>query len=145
METSLHLRWFSRLQIWSVRRERQKSIYSTANRTPAFQSVTIHSINGMIICCDFDAHVPVWQLAGSWREGGPCVVYGGSVGFWKVDRTQRVSASVDWIMDLETTRYNTFYIQWNHYKKFYVWVSVHHKSILYKESTRCNFGSIVYY
>jgi len=27
---------------------------------------------------------------------------------------------------------------------FYVWVSVHHKSILYKESTRCNFGSIVY-
>ena len=28
--------------------------------------------------------------------------------------------------------------------EFYVWVSVHHKSILYKESTRCNFGSIVY-
>ena len=27
---------------------------------------------------------------------------------------------------------------------FYVWVSVHHKSILYKEPTRCNFGSIVY-
>ena len=28
--------------------------------------------------------------------------------------------------------------------KFYVSVSVHHKSILYKEPTRCNFGSIVY-
>ena len=27
---------------------------------------------------------------------------------------------------------------------FYVWVSVHHNSILYKEPTRCNFGSIVY-
>ena len=27
---------------------------------------------------------------------------------------------------------------------FYVRVSVHHKSILYKEPTRCNFGSIVY-
>jgi hypothetical protein len=27
---------------------------------------------------------------------------------------------------------------------FYVWVSVHHKSISYKETTRCNFGSIVY-
>jgi hypothetical protein len=27
---------------------------------------------------------------------------------------------------------------------FYVWVSVHHKSILYKEPTRCIFGSIVY-
>jgi hypothetical protein len=27
---------------------------------------------------------------------------------------------------------------------FYVWVSVNHKSILYKEPTRCNFGSIVY-
>ena len=27
---------------------------------------------------------------------------------------------------------------------FHVWVSVHHKSILYKELTRCNFGSIVY-
>jgi hypothetical protein len=27
---------------------------------------------------------------------------------------------------------------------FYDWVSVHHKSILYKETTRCNFGSIVY-
>ena len=27
----------------------------------------------------------------------------------------------------------------------HVWVSVHHKSILYKEPTRCNFGSIVYY
>jgi hypothetical protein len=26
---------------------------------------------------------------------------------------------------------------------FYVWVSVHHNSILYKEPTRCNFGSIV--
>ena len=28
--------------------------------------------------------------------------------------------------------------------KFYACVSVHHKSILYKEPTRCNFGSIVY-
>ena len=28
------------------------------------------------------------------------------------------------------------------YLFFYVWVSVHHKSILYKEPTRCNFGSI---
>ena len=27
---------------------------------------------------------------------------------------------------------------------FYIWVSVHHKSIAYKEPTRCNFGSIVY-
>jgi len=27
---------------------------------------------------------------------------------------------------------------------FYVCVSVHHNSILYKEPTRCNFGSIVY-
>jgi hypothetical protein len=27
---------------------------------------------------------------------------------------------------------------------FYVRVSVHHKSISYKEPTRCNFGSIVY-
>ena len=27
---------------------------------------------------------------------------------------------------------------------FFVWVSVHHNSILYKEPTRCNFGSIVY-
>ena len=27
---------------------------------------------------------------------------------------------------------------------FYVWVSVHRKSILYKEPTRCNFGSIAY-
>jgi hypothetical protein len=27
---------------------------------------------------------------------------------------------------------------------FYVWFSVHHKSILHKEPTRCNFGSIVY-
>ena len=27
---------------------------------------------------------------------------------------------------------------------FYVWVSVHRKSILYKEPTRCNFDSIVY-
>jgi hypothetical protein len=27
---------------------------------------------------------------------------------------------------------------------FYVSVSVHHKSILYKEPTRCNFGSVVY-
>ena len=27
---------------------------------------------------------------------------------------------------------------------FYVWVSVRHKSILYKEATRCNFGSIIY-
>jgi len=27
---------------------------------------------------------------------------------------------------------------------FYVWVSVQHKSILYKEPTRCNFGAIVY-
>ena len=26
---------------------------------------------------------------------------------------------------------------------FYVWVSVHHNSIIYKEPTRCNFGSIV--
>jgi len=29
-------------------------------------------------------------------------------------------------------------------KEFYVWVSVYHKSILYKEPTRCNFGSVVY-
>ena len=28
--------------------------------------------------------------------------------------------------------------------KFYVWFSVHHNSIIYKEPTRCNFGSIVY-
>jgi hypothetical protein len=27
---------------------------------------------------------------------------------------------------------------------FYVCVSVHHNSILYKEPTRCSFGSIVY-
>ena len=27
---------------------------------------------------------------------------------------------------------------------FYVCISVHHNSILYEESTRCNFGSIVY-
>ena len=27
---------------------------------------------------------------------------------------------------------------------FYVWISVHHKSILYKEPTRCYCGSIVY-
>ena len=27
--------------------------------------------------------------------------------------------------------------------QFYVCVSVHHKSILYKEPTRCNFGIIV--
>jgi hypothetical protein len=27
---------------------------------------------------------------------------------------------------------------------FYVWFSVHHNSVLYKEPTRCNFGSIVY-
>jgi len=94
IEASLHLRWFSGLQIWSVRRERQKSIYCTANRIPAFQSVASQSISGMIICCDFDAHVPVWQLAGSWRGGGRCVLYGGSVGFWEVDRTQKVSAPV---------------------------------------------------
>ena len=31
------------------------------------------------------------------------------------------------------------------YYLFYVWVSVHHNSILYKEPTRCNFGSIVYW
>ena len=28
--------------------------------------------------------------------------------------------------------------------EFYVWVSVHHNSILCKEPTRCNFGCIVY-
>ena len=28
--------------------------------------------------------------------------------------------------------------------RLHVWVSVHHNSILYKEPTRCNFGSIVY-
>ena len=28
---------------------------------------------------------------------------------------------------------------------FYVWVSVHYKSILYKEPTRCNFGNIKFY
>ena len=28
--------------------------------------------------------------------------------------------------------------------RFYVSVSEHHKSILYKEPTRCNFGGIVY-
>ena len=30
------------------------------------------------------------------------------------------------------------------YKIFNIWVSVHHKSILYKETTRCDFGSLVY-
>jgi len=30
------------------------------------------------------------------------------------------------------------------FKIFYVCVSVHHNSILHKEPTRCNFGSIVY-
>ena len=30
------------------------------------------------------------------------------------------------------------------FQEFYIWVSMHRKSILYKEPTRCNFGSIVY-
>jgi len=29
-------------------------------------------------------------------------------------------------------------------KIFYIWVSVHHKSIIYKKQTRCNSGSIVF-
>ena len=27
---------------------------------------------------------------------------------------------------------------------FYIWVSVHHKSIIYNKPTRCNYGSIVF-
>ena len=29
-------------------------------------------------------------------------------------------------------------------RKFYFWVSVHHKSIIYNKPTRCNSGSIVF-
>jgi len=35
-------------------------------------------------------------------------------------------------------------LQYNVHFFFYVWVSVYRKSILFKEPTRCNFGSIVY-
>ena len=30
------------------------------------------------------------------------------------------------------------------FDKFYIWVSVHHKSIIYNKPTRCNSGSIVF-
>jgi len=42
-----------------------------------------------------------------------------------------------------------FYVQYSIHKKipsieFYIWVSVHHKSIIYNKPTRCNYGSIVF-
>jgi len=30
------------------------------------------------------------------------------------------------------------------YSEFYIWVSVHHKSMIYNKPTRCNSGSIVF-
>ena len=42
------------------------------------------------------------------------------------------------VIDATKARFSKFIIV------FYVWVSVNQKSILHKEPTRCNFGSIVY-
>jgi len=45
---------------------------------------------------------------------------------------------------LETGKSSYDIVPYTKSKEFYVCVSVHHNSILYKEPTRCNFGSVVY-
>ena len=78
---------------------------------------------------------------------GASVLHWPSYKQWKIFRLKWTWEQCNWRQVVfyfitSSTRTN---LQCGIFLLFYVWVSVHRKSILYKEPTRCNFGSIVYW
>jgi len=104
--------------------------YSTMGRTVWSYNVTLPyafmAYTGTALClCNFNLRILRYQM-------------------WRQKNLNWTTASVPW-----KTIKNMCCGKWGSSKKnsnnfFYIWVSVHHKSVIYNKPTRCNSGRIVF-